>query len=103
MVEQLFIPLLILAFPGFWFLAPTLARILGPYLPLNRALFSFLTWTHNPALKVRQPKIHSAETTNGREAEFTDEELAEEAALIRSLRELLISLYFVGAIVYLQN
>jgi hypothetical protein len=30
MFEQLYIPLLILAFPGFWFLAPTLARILGP-------------------------------------------------------------------------
>jgi hypothetical protein len=53
--------------------------------------------------KIRQPKLHSAETMNGREAEFTDEELADEAAFIRRLRALLISLYFVGAIVYLQN
>src|SRR5262249_14593425 len=95
MLSRLSIPLAILAilaFPIFWFLARKFVRFLILHIPADLGGFSEWAWPLEE-INRRETRIYSTETTSGREAEFLNERLRNEEALVRYYRIILIGIY----------
>jgi hypothetical protein len=99
MVEYSLIILAAITFSLLWPLAKRAARLGAEYMNWSKRAFGSDFSAFGAGFRTFQ--IFSAETAEGKEAEYIDEKLPQEREIIRALRAFLISLYILATIYFL--
>ncbi len=99
MFEYSLIILAAIAFPLLWSLAKKVPKLLARYMDWSKRAFpsEFSAFR----AEISAFRVYSAETADGEEAEYIDEELPQSRKIVRSFRAFLISLYFLAIIYFL--